>query len=496
MSKVLVGLYICRHDANICTFDGEDFKYLQLERYFNIKHYSNPNLYEWRKILKDVFNYDLSDIKAVGISLNDNYNGNYHQNQNEVVEQTEILGLSIPTYNVDHHYAHALSSLSDTKNHFVSDCQGNYRRWISILNDKKIIDTKHDPVDGKSFGLALDEMGFFMGVGPAYHFDNAGKIMAFNGYGEINNTYLNFMNKYGLEHSHITLEYNNLENVLNKFLTPKDTWDFVKTFHHRYSILFQEYLSRYFNEKDVFTYSGGVMQNIVINTKLKEKFRNIEINPVGYDGGLSIGALEAVRQIFDYPKINIKNYPFIQEDECPEQPSQETIDKTAEMLAQGKVVMWYQGKGEAGPRALGNRSILVNPNVRYAKEMVNEKVKKREWYRPYGASVKSDKYRDYFKLDWESPYMLYQAQCLDPANFQSITHADGSCRIQTVSPFSNSVFYNLLDSFEKITGFPILLNTSMNLPGYPIVGNFENTKKMFDNSQCDGLIIGNNILTK
>ena len=92
--------------------------------------------------------------------------------------------------------------------------------------------------------------------------------------------------------------------------------------------------------------------------------------------------------------------------------------------------------------------------------------------------------------------MLYQAQCLDPANFQSITHADGSCRIQTVSPFSNSVFYNLLDSFEKITGFPILLNTSMNLPGYPIVGNFENTKKMFDNSQCDGLIIGNNILTK
>jgi carbamoyltransferase len=123
-------------------------------------------------------------------------------------------------------------------------------------------------------------------------------------------------------------------------------------------------------------------------------------------------------------------------------------------------------------------------------------VKKREWYRPYGASVKQDKYRDYFKLDWESPYMLYQAECLDPANLQSITHADGSCRIQTVSPFSNDVFYNLLDSFEKLSGFPILLNTSMNLPGYPMVGSIENTKKMFDNSDCDVLIIGNNIHTK
>jgi carbamoyltransferase len=480
----------------MCTWDGKKFKYLQLERHFNIKHYSNPNLFEWKKILKNVFHYDVSDIESIGISLNTNYNGNFHQNQNDVVEKINLFDLGVPTYNIDHHYAHGLSSLSKSSKHFVSDCQGNHRRWISVLDDKKIINTKHDPIDGKSFGLALDEMGFFMGVGPAYHFDNAGKIMAFNGYGEINKTYLNFMEKYGLEHSAITLEYNNLENVLNKFITPKDTWDFVKTFHHRYSVLFQEYLKKYFEYDEMFTYSGGVMQNIVINTKLKEKFKNLEINPVGYDGGLSIGALEAIRRIHNYPEIQIPGYPYIQEDECPEKPSQDTINKTGEYLAQGKIVMWYQGKGEAGPRALGNRSILANPNIRYAKEMVNEKVKKREWYRPYGASVKQDKYRDYFKLDWESPYMLYQAECLDPANLQSITHADGSCRIQTVSPFSNDVFYNLLDSFEKLSGFPILLNTSMNLPGYPMVGSIENTKKMFDNSDCDVLIIGNNIHTK
>jgi len=478
------------------TWDGKEFKYLQLERYFNIKHYSNPNLFEWRKILKDVFHYDLSDIEAIGISLNDNYNGIYHQNQNDVVEKRNLfLDLNIPTYNVDHHYAHALSSLNNIQKHFVSDCQGNYRRWMSILEDKKIIDTKHDPVNGKSFGLSLDEMGYFLGVGPAYHFDNAGKIMAFNGYGEINPTYLKFMEQFGLEHSAITLEYNNLENVLNKFITPKDTWDFVKTFHYRYSILFKEYLSKYFKEEDVFSYSGGVMQNIVINTKLKASFPNMYINPIGYDGGLSIGALEAVRKIYEYPEIKINNFPFIQEDECPERPSQNTIDKAAEYLANGKILMWYQGKGEAGPRALGNRSILANPNVKYAKEMVNEKVKKREWYRPYGASVKADKYRDYFKLDWDSPYMLYQSEVLRPADFQSITHADGTCRIQTVSS-DHEDFYNLLNSFEDRTGFPILLNTSMNLPSFPMVGSKETTKKMFDNSDCDVLIIGDNIHTK
>ena len=134
----------------MCTFDGKNFKYLQLERYFNVKHYSNPNLFEWKKILKDVFHYDTSDIKAIGISLNNNYNGNYHQNKSDVVEQKNIFNLDIPTFNVDHHYAHALSSLNKTKNHFVSDCQGNHRRWISVLHDKEIIDTKHDPIDGLS----------------------------------------------------------------------------------------------------------------------------------------------------------------------------------------------------------------------------------------------------------------------------------------------------------------------------------------------------------
>ncbi len=74
----------------MCTFDGKNFKYLQLERYFNIKHYSNPNLFEWQKILKDVFHYDTSDVKAIGISLNNNYNGNYYQNQNDVVEQKNV----------------------------------------------------------------------------------------------------------------------------------------------------------------------------------------------------------------------------------------------------------------------------------------------------------------------------------------------------------------------------------------------------------------------
>ena len=121
--------------------------------------------------------------------------------------------------------------------------------------------------------------------------------------------------------------------------------------------------------------------------------------------------------------------------------------------------------------------------------MSSKKEKKREWYRPYGASVKFDKYKKYFNLDWESPYMLYQSNVIDKDSFKSICHADGTCRIQTVYP-KQETFYNLLDEFEKLTGVPVLLNTSCNLPGKPIVGFENQVFDMFNNCEADYLIIG------
>ena len=137
----------------------------------------------------------------------------------------------------------------------------------------------------------------------------------------------------------------------------------------------------------------------------------------------------------------------------------------------------------------------MNPIIDQAKDNINKKIKKRIWFRPYGASVPTDCYKNYFDLDYESPWMLYQAIVKDPIKFSNITHKDGTCRIQTVDSHNPS-FLLLLKEFEKLSGFPILINTSMNLPEKPIVGTKKQAKLMFDNSQADVLVMGDEIYTK
>ena len=111
------------------------------------------------------------------------------------------------------------------------------------------------------------------------------------------------------------------------------------------------------------------------------------------------------------------------------------------MLADGKIVGWYQGHGEVGPRALGNRSILMDPSVKDGKDIINDKVKHREMFRPFGASILSDELKNYFDWEYESPYMLYVMDVKDKFSFGSITHFDGTCRPQTVEP-EHEDYYN------------------------------------------------------
>ena len=130
----------------------------------------------------------------------------------------------------------------------------------------------------------------------------------------------------------------------------------------------------------------------------------------------------------------------------------------------------------------------MNPMIKDGKEILNSRVKKREWWRPFGASVLKDKAADYFDIE-DSPYMLYNAK-VKQSGLDSITHVDGTCRHQTVTYESNPKYYELISAFEKKTGCPILLNTSLNIGGKPIAGTPEDA----DVSGLDALIIGNQII--
>jgi carbamoyltransferase len=166
--------------------------------------------------------------------------------------------------------------------------------------------------------------------------------------------------------------------------------------------------------------------------------------------------------------------------------------EVADLLSKGKIIALYQGRSESGPRALGNRSILFDPRVKNGKDIVN-KVKQREWFRPFAGTVLYEYAGEWFDLRGlkESPFMMYAVNVHENKQnlIPSIVHVDGSCRIQTLTRNQNKNYYDLINEFYKITGVPILFNTSFNLAGDCIVETLEDAQKTLANSDIDYLYL-------
>jgi carbamoyltransferase len=172
------------------------------------------------------------------------------------------------------------------------------------------------------------------------------------------------------------------------------------------------------------------------------------------------------------------------------------LQKTAQLIADGNVVGWYQGKMEWGPRALGNRSILADPRRADMKDTLNAKIKHRESFRPFAPSILEEYASDYFEIDTSSPYMLMVAPIKKPKEIPAVTHVDGTGRLQTVSKESNALYYDLINEFYKITGVPVIINTSMNVMGEPIVNTPEQAYQMIVKTDMDCIVMGNSLVKK
>lgn len=173
------------------------------------------------------------------------------------------------------------------------------------------------------------------------------------------------------------------------------------------------------------------------------------------------------------------------------------LKKTAALIAKGKIVGWYQGRSEWGPRALGNRSILANPLIPDMKKIINEKIKKRESFRPFAPSVLIDDVSKYFEQDIDSPFMMHVVKFKKEYSnmFPSVTHVDGTGRLQSVRPENNLLYYKLIKELKKLTGFGIVLNTSFN-ENEPIVDTPEQAIACFTRTDMDVLVVGDYLLTK
>lgn len=233
--------------------------------------------------------------------------------------------------------------------------------------------------------------------------------------------------------------------------------------------------------------SGGYGLNCVANYKYLKQFPDCKfyIDPVAHDGGTAIGLAkyawyQNTKSVDSKPltSLYLGTKPEYNQLSMAEQQldnlsvTDVTADEIAALIEGGSIVSLFQGSAEAGPRALGNRSILFDPRNAQGKDIVN-KVKMREWFRPFAGSVLVEHANDYFDMAGleSSPFMMYavdvKTEKIDV--LPAITHVDGTCRVQTVSKEDNTAYYELIDAFFKRTGIPVLFNTSMNLAGQPLV---------------------------
>jgi len=262
--------------------------------------------------------------------------------------------------------------------------------------------------------------------------------------------------------------------------------------------------------------AGGCAYNSVANGKILQRtpFRELHIHPAAGDAGTAVGAAYWVlHQVLKLPRRHRLEHAFLGPgysdarirsaldaaglDYRWVEMESELVERTVERIVAGDVVGWFQGRSEWGPRALGNRSIVVDPRRAEMKDVLNARIKRRESFRPFAPSILEERVGDYFEESYPVPYMLqvYPIRPERRGEIPAVTHVDGSGRLQTVSRDSNPLYHRLIRTFGEKTGTPVLLNTSFN-ENEPVVNRPEEAIDCFLRTRMDTLVVGKALLRK
>ena len=444
---------------------------------------------------------------------------------------------SIKIHYVEHHLAHAANAYFesgfDKATVLVMDGLGDNYDSVSIW---KVDKNKFRKVQNIKFPHSVGILYYCIQAYLGFP-DNsgAGKIMGLASYGD--KSYENFFDslvefrdngKFQLDLSMLNYHiYGNNRPYSKKFVRrygpSRNIYDPIENKHENMAYALQkltekivlhicQYIHDELNEINL-CISGGVGLNCALNGTIAEKklFKTIYVSNAPHDAGKSIGAgyyISALHQPNITEKINNTAYigPEYSDDAILRVLSSNPSDNrykfkkvenpyilAAKKISQGDIVGWFQGRLEFGPRALGNRSILADPREANMKEWLNNKIKFREGFRPFAPSVMSEYVSDYFSLDISSPYMSFICNVNSDKRevIPAVTHVDGTARVQTVNYKQNPLFYSLIEEFYRITGIPIVLNTSLNIKGMPICAAPKDALDCLLLSGMDCLIIGN-----
>ncbi|MFM7571407.1 MAG: carbamoyltransferase C-terminal domain-containing protein [Betaproteobacteria bacterium] len=503
----LLAIAVVAHDANAAYFDGERVRYVKFERPRQEKRFSFKSPQDWRSETEAAFGIQAAEVDHIAVTFDPSAlpaEVRRHlspdamrrlasgQSLAETLAPEVCAYLQAPGATwLSHHYCHALSGWmlesEPVALRIVIDGLGDGRPW-SVYRDGRTV-AAGDIRQG-SIGWGIREAGKALGIQAAHFNDIAGKVMGIQAYGRIDEGYRDYLS---------ALDFDRLDELwsLHGWLRWKrdptvarlTLLDWVATVHHQTAEWLLKFFASHVQADEPVAYSGGVAQNVVWNSALRSRFPNLVIAPHCSDEGLSLGALEWLRQRHALPPLAIEAFPYAQADTPAPSPSEETIDQVAQLLAQGKVVGWYQGYGEIGPRALGHRSILMDPRLYEGRARIDQ-IKRREPFRPYGASVLAEDFDRFFKGATDA-FMLYSCEVVGPM-LPAIQHVDGSCRVQRVDD-GPQPFRVLLERFRTLTGCSVLLNTSLNVAGKPLAADPTHAMQLFAESPLDALCVGNTL---
>lgn len=527
---IVLGLHY-GHDGSACIVkDGKLISAIASERVTRKKKDAG--------VTKEVIDYVLSsaeisieDVDAIALSdyFTEQSNGtldlyrhgrkiDYTNNQvfdnDYLIVDGNIFNKKIPVYIIPHHMSHCASAYY-TSNFSSSWCFSMDSSFGKIESNSLIAKGSGNKLTAVECPNIMVGVGYAMftellGLGSALH--KAGTTMGLASYGEVSKEIINNIDSYKEESIFLdeVIYVPYYENLWQKWSGSKKQFTLKEAGKKKGMNLAADI--QYLFEKSIggildkinddsennLCLSGGSMLNCNANSYIKEntRFNQIHHFPACGDDGVSVGAaLYVAHHIFDEPRSNYeysdiaylgKNYDYQEPD----------YEKVAKMIADGKIVAWFMGKSEYGPRALGNRSILADPRNFHNRELINFVVKDREWFRPFAPVVLEEESKSWFDFDQASPFMLYIAKVLKPEQIPAVTHVDGTARLQTINEKTNQPYYKLIKEFQKLTGVPVLINTSLNGNGEPILETEEQAMDFFKNTDIDAIVINGKLLIK
>lgn len=431
--------------------------------------------------------------------------------------------------NTKHHYSHAggafYQSPFDESIIFSFDGGGNDGTFSAYYADRQrgLLQLKDFNVDlGCPYmliGHYLEDINFQQ-IHDG-HLVYPGKIMGLVSYGKINEKWLgafetfcreaNLKGFYDFE-SHISklsLETGLVLDIKNR-LEGQIAYDVAATLQRAWENVFLSLAEPLlFNEKYKHLpvcMTGGCALNILLNTRLKTELgKRVFVGPCPNDTGLAVGMiLNHIKPLYPVD-VTYAGLPLLDKDLLPQylNESQYHISSVnAEVIIkdilQGKIIGLAHGTSEVGPRGLGNRSIICNPQIVNMKDILNKKVKNREWYRPFAPVVRLEDVNKYFEWDEDARWMSFAPLVKEEYRnkLPAVTHIDNTARLQTVTKEQNPLLYNLLTEMDKATGIGVLLNTSFNVSGKPILTTIKDVFTILKNTQLDGSVIENLYITK